>query len=297
MQVSAPKVRTAVENDQIVPVFQPIVSLETGLVSGFEVLTRWKHPRQGLILPTNFIELAEQQGLIDLLTDKILHTAFIVARAAAPDSMLSVNISPIQLRNRLLPGRVRALCRETRWPVEQLTIEITETAIIDNLDMASRVAADLKSMGCRLAVDDFGTGYSSLLHLQSLPFDELKVDREFVREMPHKRESRKIVGAVLDLARSLDLLTVAEGVENEEQCEMLFRLGCQFGQGWLYGKAMPAIQLPRFTQCPTLCNCATFRARDVEQEEHIELAVSTPAAQLKAVYDSGMDCVLEPTNP
>jgi EAL domain-containing protein (putative c-di-GMP-specific phosphodiesterase class I) len=168
MLVSGLSVRSAIENDQLVPVFQPIVELRTGRITGFEVLTRWKHSKRGLVLPENFIHMAERQGLMDALTEKVLRTAFVVAHAATPRLMLNVNISPLQLRSRSLPARMQNLCRAAGWPIEQVTIEITESAIIDHIDTVSRVAADLKSMGFRLALDDFGTGYSSLVHLQAL---------------------------------------------------------------------------------------------------------------------------------
>jgi PAS domain S-box-containing protein len=149
------------------------------------------------------------------------------------------------------------------------------------------VAEDLKSMGCRLALDDFGTGYSSLIHLQALPFDELKVDRSFVAEMTAKRESRKIVGAVIELARNLGLNTVAEGVENVEQCEMLQRFGCDYGQGWLFGKPVPANAIRKTRQCslrgiwPAAESCTTT-AQPV-----VQLAASDQAAHLKTLYNSG----------
>jgi PAS domain S-box-containing protein len=278
-------VRGAIEKGELVPVFQPFVNLRTGLVTGFEVLARWDHPRHGLILPANFISLAEQQGLIESLTEKVLRAAFTAASKAVPTLMLNVNISPLQLRSRALPVRLRALCSETGWLPEQVTIEITESAIIDNIDMASRVADDLKSMGCRLSLDDFGTGYSSLLHLQALPFDELKVDRSFIRDMVRSRESRKIVGAVLELAHNLGLQTVGEGVETEEQCELLFRLGCQRGQGWLYGMPQPFGEGSKATLCPARMECARMQCRAALQQPTAVQAASDLAAQLKALYD------------
>jgi PAS domain S-box-containing protein len=285
MLTSANAVRRAIEDDQILPVFQPIVNLRTGLVSGFEVLARWKHPRRGLILPKGFINLTERLGLIDVLTEKVLRKAFIAAGSYMPLRMLNVNISPLQLRNHALPGRIRELCRETGWPPSQVTIEITESAIIHNVEMASDVTTELKSMGCGLALDDFGTGYSSLIHLQALRFDELKIDRGFVSEMVLKRESRKIVGAVIELAHNLGLRTVAEGVEDQEHCEMLFRMGCHSGQGWLFGKPRQAHDATGCTQCPVLGNCAGLCTRQELDQTSLDLAASDQAAQLKALYN------------
>jgi PAS domain S-box-containing protein len=284
--VAVSRIQSAIENDRLVPVFQPVVDLRSGLVTGFEVLTRYEDPQQGLILPANFIRDAEEQGLISALTERVMRRAFTAARMVAPERMLNINISPLQLRNRELPSQLKQWCRDTGWPLNQLTIEITESALIDNLEMASRVAEDLKSMGCRLALDDFGTGYSSLIHLRALPFDELKVDRSFVAEMTAKPESRKIVRAVLELARNLGLDTVAEGVETVEQDRMLFRLGCDFGQGWLFGKPVPASEIRKTTHCPLRGNCPAAQSCTTNARPVVQLATFDQAAHLKTLYNS-----------
>jgi PAS domain S-box-containing protein len=283
MTVNGLHVRSAIEKGQLVPVFQPIVDLRTGLVTAFEVLARWNHPRRGLILPSNFIRLAEQNGLIDSLTEQILHKAFVAATQLRPDTRLSINISPLQLRNRRIASRLNRLFRATGMAPERVTIEITESAIIDNIRMASRVAGDLKDMGCHLSLDDFGTGYSSLIHLKSLPFDELKIDRSFVREITTNRESRKIVCGVLEMGYALGLRTVAEGVETEQQCELLFRLGCHAGQGWLYGKPVPERHLCSMIVCGQTCSCAGVARRSLEPPP-LRRAAAELAAQLNALY-------------
>ena len=164
--------------------------------------------------------------------------------ANLPSSIaLSVNISPVQLRGRGLPRTIQTIAEKTGFSQKRLIIEITESALTQDLDHARTISTALKAMGCRLALDDFGTGYSSLTHLQSLPFDELKVDRSFVSSMTERRDSRKIVAAVVGLGQSLGLITVAEGVETHEQAQMLQWLGCDVAQGWFYGKAMPAEEL------------------------------------------------------
>ncbi|HEY2857786.1 MAG TPA: EAL domain-containing protein [Terracidiphilus sp.] len=285
MLPSGPAVRSAIENDRLIPVFQPIVNLRSGFVSGFEVLTRWNHPQEGLILPGNFIRLAEELGLIDRLTENVLRRAFTAAVKTIPQRMLNINISPLQLRNRALPAWLRSLCSETGWPLQQLTIEITESAIIDNQEMASRVTSDLKSMGCRLSLDDFGTGYSSLLHLQMMPFDDLKIDRSFVSKMTERRESRKIVGAVIELAHNLGLTPVAEGVETEAQCELLYRLDCHSGQGWLYGRPKPALEIDNCTECRRKGLCEASKSRYVQPGPTLGPATADQAAQLKALYN------------
>jgi len=281
MRLNGLHVRCAIEKGQLVPVFQPIVDLRAGLVMGFEVLARWNHPLHGLILPSNFIRLAEQNGLIDSLTDQVLRKAFVTARRLAPEAQLSINISPLQLRNRRVVSRLRRLCRDTGTAPERVTVEITESAIIDNVRMAFRVAEDLRAMGCHLSLDDFGTGYSSLIHLKTLPFDELKIDRSFVKEITTRRESRKIVSCVVEMGNALGLRTVAEGVENEEECELLFRLGCHYGQGWLYGKPVPERQLCSITTCCRACTCGAMR---IQKQPPLRRAAAELAAQLNALY-------------
>lgn len=234
----------ALIESQFVPYFQPLVILRTGQLAGFEVLARWQHPILGLILPAQFIPSAEQDGWIGELTRQVLQKAFLTAAAAIPDPLtLAVNFSPLQLWDTNLPRQLRALAEEANFPLARIVIEITESALIENLQSASAIVAELKQMGCRLSLDDFGTGFSSLSHLQALPFDKLKVDRSFVCSMTEKRESRKIVSAVVGLGQSLGLKTIAEGIETQEQAEMMLWLGCDCGQGYFYGRPLPAEEL------------------------------------------------------
>jgi diguanylate cyclase (GGDEF)-like protein/PAS domain S-box-containing protein len=240
---SAASAQQALRLGQFIPYFQPIVALRTGQLAGFEVLARWMHPQHGLVSPDQFISLAEKQGWIDTLTQKLLHQAFSPDNSIPAALTLSVNISPVQLRTSSLPGLIRKAAEGTGFSLTRLVIEITESALIDNLDHAVGIAKELKAMGCKLALDDFGTGYSSLLHLQALPFDELKVDRSFVSSMTDRRESRKIVAGVVGLGLSLGLRTVAEGIETREQAETMLWMGCELGQGWYYGRPLPAEDL------------------------------------------------------
>ncbi len=225
---------------QLVPFFQPLVTLRTGQLAGFEVLARWQHPLDGVLLPNTFIPLAERDGWIGELTQQIFRKAFVAAAALPNPLTLAINISPLQLRELGLPEQIRELAAEAAFPLSRIVIEITESGLIDNMERARLVVAELKKMGCRLALDDFGTGYSSLSLLQALPFDKLKVDRTFVSSMSEKRESRKIVSAVVGLGQSLGLITIAEGIETQEQAEMLLWLGCDFGQGRFFGSPIPA---------------------------------------------------------
>jgi len=201
--------------------------------------------------------------------------------------MLAINISPVQLREASLPRLIQDLAEQSGFPLERLTIEITESALTDDLDRARMIVSALKDAGCKLALDDFGTGYSSLSHLQALPFDELKVDRSFVGSMTEKRDSRKIVAAVVGLGQSLGLTTVAEGVESLEQAEMLRWLGCELGQGWLYGEPAPAEDLA--TVISEVANRKPLRAPGRTAAQIARGGMDTPPAQrlaqLQAVYD------------
>lgn len=287
MDFTQTELRNAFDTGQFVPYFQPVIYLHTRQLRGFELLARWKHPAHGLLAPDLFIPRAESQGWIAELTQTLLRQGFAAVAALPEDLSLSVNVSPLQLHNMQLSEQIEEAAREADFPLARLVIEITESALTTDLEMASVTARRLKAAGCRLALDDFGTGYSSLLHLQALPFDELKVDRSFVGAMTAQRESRKIVAAVVGLGQSLGLTTVAEGVETEEQAEMLLWLGCEMGQGWLYGKPASAAELS------TLLRPNTNYARPSRQISlpgrmsagSLDSLPSQRLAQLQAIYD------------
>ena len=281
--------RRALEKNEIIPYFQPLVELRTGLLSGFEVLARWQHPVRGLIPPNEFIPLAEDTGLNGQLTGNLLRAVFAAAKNIPEHLTLSVNISLTQLTDFSLPKHIRAAADQASFPLNRLILEITESALASNTEHAYRIATELKEQGSRLALDDFGTGYSSLRHLQSLPFDELKIDASFVRSMGHTRDSRKIAAAIVGLGNSLSLTTVAEGVENQTIADMLLWLGCDLGQGWLYGRAVPPEQLPDVL-------AARIDPPPVPAEHRSPIANSTlplrlealptqRLAQLNAIYD------------
>jgi PAS domain S-box-containing protein len=280
------EVRQALERDEIIPSFQPLVELNTGRLAGFEVLARWQHPKLGLILPENFISLAEQNELIGQLMCQILRRAFLSAPLLGKTLSLSVNVSATQWRDLSLPGQIRAEAERVGFPLEQLTVEITESALLENLERAKAISAELKAMGCRLALDDFGTGYSSLRHLQALPLDELKIDRSFISSMTNTRESRKIVAAIVGLGHSLGLVTVAEGVETEEQAEMLLCLGCERGQGWLYGRPVLADKLSGLVaKFPRKMAKTPAAPGDGWAVSSLEALPTQRLAQLQAIYD------------
>jgi PAS domain S-box-containing protein len=276
----------ALSERRIIPFFQPIVDLRTGSLRGFEVLARWLHPTEGAILPANFIALAEEHGLIDELSEQIFFQALEVHPLLPSPLTLSLNLSPKQLTSTSLADTICRLGQATGYPLERLVLEITETALVQDLARARATALELKLLGCRLALDDFGTGYSSLRHLQALPFDELKIDRSFVQDMTSARGSRKIVAAIVGLGQSLGLATVAEGVETAEQAQVLLWLGCELGQGWRYGRPGPAEQLadaiaaePQAALAGTESPGADWASSNLEALPNLRLA------QLQAIYD------------
>ena len=287
MLVNLQDVRQALDSDAVVPCYQPLVELRTGRLAGFEVLARWQHPKLGLILPRNFIAVAEEADLIEKLTQQILRKAFLAARSVPEHLSLAVNVSPIQLHDPKLPDQIQEAAESAQFSLKRLTVEITESALVNNVELALEISRRLKALGCKLALDDFGTGYSSLNHLQALPFDELKVDRSFVASMVDKRESRKIVAAVVGLGHSLGLATVAEGVETEEQAEMLLWLGCELGQGWLYGRPIPADQIPDTVAAAEQMVSSRMPAPSVERGfSSLEAMPALRLAQLHAIYES-----------
>ena len=283
MHMSAEQVRSGLRNNEFVPFFQPVVTLRTGEVAGMEVLARWPHGNLGVVPPEEFIGIAEQEGLIGELTAMLMEKSFKAAAMLPDPQWLAFNVSPHLLHDFALSEQIRVAANAASFPLNRVLIEITQSALLGDLQKAQTISANLKALGCRLALDDFGTGYSSLLHLQSLPFDELKVDRSFVSSMAARRQSRKAVSAVVGLGQSLGLTAVAEGVETEEQAEMLLLLGCEMGQGWLFGKPIPAERLGEATtlQAPVRLRAASNVWRDI--------SYSSPPGQrlshLQALYD------------
>ncbi|WP_315763805.1 putative bifunctional diguanylate cyclase/phosphodiesterase [Sphingomonas sp. Y38-1Y] len=233
--------RIAIPGGQIVPYFEQQVDLAEGRLTGLEVLARWEHPTRGLIGPDRFIPIAEETGMIAELSLSIMRQAFTAARDWDPGLTLSVNISPWQLRDAWLAQKIIKTLTETGFPASRLEIEITESALFDNLALAQSIAGSLKNQGVKLALDDFGTGYSSLAHLRALPFDRIKIDKSFVTSINEAPDSAAIVTAIVRLGESLNLPVTAEGIEDETIAARLAAMGCAKGQGWYYGKPLSTI--------------------------------------------------------
>ncbi len=231
--------RLAVSAGEITPHFQPVIDLATGSILGFEALARWTHPSRGQIPPDVFIPVAEDLGIIDEVTYAMLRASCAAASRWPAYLWLSVNISPLQLRDPWLAARLLAILTETGFAPGRLIIEVTENAAIDDMLKAREIFSSLQNAGVRIALDDFGKGYSSLYHLRQLRFDQLKIDGSFVHSMSSP-ESVKIVSAVAGLGKSLGMPVTAEGVETSAEADALRTLGCEHGQGFLFGKPLDA---------------------------------------------------------
>ena len=234
--------RRALERQEFVLHYQPIVSLVDSRVLGFEALVRWQHPERGLMAPGDFIPIAEETGFIVPLGRWILWEACSALAGLArrfPGSLapnMSVNLSPGQFAQCDIVDQVRAILSETGAPPELLKLEITESGTIGDADRAVRILSELKSLGLKLSIDDFGTGYSSLSYLHRLPLDIVKIDRSFVSGLTLNAESRKIVSTILRLAEGLNMTVIAEGIETATQVDELLQLGCELGQGYLFSR-------------------------------------------------------------
>ena len=232
--------RQAIQDGALVPHFQPILELQTGRLVGFEMLARWPLPEGGMISPAEFIPLAESANLIAPMTEHLMRSACQAALAWPADVTLACNVSPLLLRDQSFVDMLRGLLPETGLSGHRLVLEITESALLEDIALAGSLVAQMKTLGVSLALDDFGTGFSSLRHLRSLPFDKLKIDAGFVTRIAEDAESRTIVAAVIGLGQSLGMATVAEGIETEETAALLRKMGCELGQGWLFGRPAPA---------------------------------------------------------
>jgi diguanylate cyclase (GGDEF)-like protein len=240
------ELRRSIEAKALELAFQPLVDLATGAVAGFEALARWNHPTRGPISPTEFIPVAEESGLIVPLgrwaLDRALETlaGWDAALGAALPVPVSVNLSAIQIARDDVPAMVAEALASHGIAGSRLTLELTESAIVQDPARATKVLTALKELGARVAMDDFGTGYTSLAYLQRLPIDVLKIDRSFVSDMLADTDSIAIVRAILSLAAALGMETTAEGIDSPALAVALGEMGCTHGQGFHYAKPLPA---------------------------------------------------------
>jgi EAL domain-containing protein (putative c-di-GMP-specific phosphodiesterase class I) len=208
-----------------------------------EALLRWHHPQQGMISPADFIPVAEEIGLINQLGEWVLTTACMEAVTWPDNIKLAVNVSPVQFRSDMLGLKVVAALAASGLAANRLELEITETVLIRDDDAALTILHQLRALGVRIALDDFGTGYSSLSYLQRFLFDKIKIDRCFIKDIAKPSGDRCIVEAVVNIATTRHITTTAEGVETEQQREILRGLGCTEMQGYLFGPAKPATEI------------------------------------------------------
>jgi predicted signal transduction protein with EAL and GGDEF domain len=251
--------RIAVRNDEITPVFQPFVSLGSGAITGYEILSRWTHRTRGEIEPALFIRIAAETGLIGELTMNVLRRACRESLNWPGAPRISLNVAAIQLKDAALPQKILKVLAECGFPPSRLEIEITEDALVADFDAARAILTSFKNLGVAIALDDFGTGYSSLRHLRELPFDELKIDKSFVQTIGDSAEALSIVRTIVQLAKSLGLGVTAEGVETAAQARMLEDLGCERGQGFLLGRPEVGPVIPVRDECVTDMRHATRR--------------------------------------
>ena len=239
----ANNLHTAFDRDEFMLEFQPRHELASGRITGTEALLRWKHPSLGLVLPSQFIPLAEETGLVVRLGEWALSTACAQASAWEREGIplsVAVNLSARQFREQDLVARMRAIIEASGVSPSLIEVEITESLMMQDPDTASRMLGELRAMGVESAIDDFGTGYSSLAYLKDFPVKYLKIDRRFLNELPGNQSDVAIVRTIIAIARSLELRLIAEGVENEAQRAFLLAEGCEHAQGYYFSRPMPA---------------------------------------------------------
>lgn len=232
--------RQAIANNEVKPHFQPIISLQDGKLLGFESLARWVDPELGFVPPARFIPLAEERGIISILTDSLLLQAARVAAEWPEELFLSFNLSSVQLVDPSTAANIKEVVRRAGLKPHRLEIEVTETAMMSDPETAAMIVEELHRAGIRISMDDFGTGQSSLGRLRELNLDKVKIDRAFIMAIGEDKPAEHIVRAILEMCEGLRLTVVAEGIEEIGQAESLKKYGCHAGQGYLFGKPQDA---------------------------------------------------------
>jgi diguanylate cyclase (GGDEF)-like protein len=237
--------RNALMNNEFELYYQPLVNLETNEISSFEALLRWHHPKRGTISPAEFIPIAEETGLIIPVGEWVLRTACLETAKWPHDVKVAVNLSPAQLKSRNVVEVVMSALEDSGMPANRLQLEITESVLMQNTFGTLATLHKLRELGVQIAMDDFGTGYSSLSYLRSFPFDKIKIDRSFIQDISSAAEPLAIVHAVAGLAKCLNMVSTAEGVETQQQMETLQNVGCTEMQGYFFSQAKPAAEIIR----------------------------------------------------
>ena len=240
--------RDAIQNDVLRPYYQPLVDLASGRITGFEALVRWPHPERGMISPADFIPVAEETGLINALGAFMLRRACMDAAQWPGDVRVAVNLSPLQFRVGNLLSLVMDALKQSGLPAKRLELEITETLLLEKSGQVLATLHALRALGVRVSMDDFGTGYSSLSYLRSFPFDKIKIDQSFVRDLGSNRDAQAIVRSIISLGMGLGVTITAEGVETEAELSCLRTEGCHEGQGFLFSRARPNAEIVALLQ-------------------------------------------------
>jgi diguanylate cyclase (GGDEF)-like protein/PAS domain S-box-containing protein len=240
--------REAVQKDVLRPHYQPLIDLSTGRIIGLEALVRWPHAERGMIPPVEFIPIAEETGLISALGGLMLRRACMDAAAWPDDVRVAVNLSPLQFRAGNVLAQVMEVLKQSGLPARRLELEITETLVLEKSDQVLATLHALRALGVRISMDDFGTGYSSLSYLRSFPFDKIKIDRSFVKDLAANRGAQAIIRSIVSLGRGLGVTITAEGVETEAELRCLRAEGCPEGQGFLFSRPRPNVEVVKLLQ-------------------------------------------------
>ena len=233
------ELRDAIQGDRLQPYYQPLIDLSAGRITGFEALVRWPHPERGMVSPAEFIPVAEETGLINAVGGLMLRRACKDAVTWPDDVRVAVNLSPLQFRTGNLLSIVMDALKQSGLPAKRLELEITETLLLEKSSQVLATLHALRALGVRISMDDFGTGYSSLSYLRSFPFDKIKIDQSFVRDLGANREAQAIIRSIVSLGKGLGVTITAEGVETEAELSCLRAEGCHEGQGFLFSRARP----------------------------------------------------------
>jgi EAL domain-containing protein (putative c-di-GMP-specific phosphodiesterase class I) len=242
--------RQALEQKQLVLHYQPQIDLLSGRLVGLEALLRWQHPMQGLIAPDDFVPLAEETGLIVPIGEWVLQEACTQIKALQQAGMdpvrISVNISSRQIKQPGFIAMIDRVLEKTGFDPRGLILEITESSLMNNVEKTIKTLEEIKARGIHLSIDDFGTGYSSLRDLKRFPISQLKIDQSFVHDITANANDEAIAASIIALSRSMHMTVIAEGVETEEQLQLLQQMGCTQGQGYLISRPLPYEQLKNF---------------------------------------------------
>jgi EAL domain-containing protein (putative c-di-GMP-specific phosphodiesterase class I) len=285
------ELRQAIVQDQLFLQYQPKVDLKTQCIGGLEVLTRWQHPGHGLVLPDEFIPVAERTGLIIPLTLWVLHRSLVQCRSWVDLGIyitVAVNLSMWNLDALELPGQIDGLLKSIDISPDRLELEITESAIMDDPQRAMRTLNSIRSLGVRFTIDDFGTGYSSLTHLKKLPVACIKIDKSFVQNMESDKDDAVIVRSIIDLGHNLGLKVIAEGVETLEAKEMLTAFGCDEAQGYFFSHALPPAEITR-----VLHKSASLARQPHSTEKHTSSGLTQLIGHTETVPDARVAPLLD----